>query len=264
MLIGMAVWDTVANGRTKMTEATLRSLAQTVDFDRHRLIVSDNGSCQATLDLYEKMRDVLSFTLLLNGENLGTAAAVNLAWRQRKSGEHCVKMDNDVVFHQSEWVDWMEDVFDRAPDIGICGLKRRDLKESPWERGQYKSVVKMLPHERGQRWLVVEEVKHVMGTCQAFSSMLLDKIGYLYHPSKYGFDDVLAAIRCREAGFRSVFLCGFEIDHIDPGGTTYSQWKRDEANRVMRAFLTMGVYCTRTGDVYYDGGFENSISTTPS
>lgn len=255
MLIGMAVWDTVANGRTKMTEATLRSLARTVDLDRHRLIVSDNGSCQATLDLYDKMRDVLPFILLSNGKNLGTAAAVNLAWRLRKRGEHCVKMDNDVVIHQSEWVDWMEDVFDRAPDIGICGLKRRDLKESPWEQGQYESVVRMLPHRKGQRWLVVEEVKHVMGTCQAFSSALLDKIGFLYQPSNYGYDDVLAAIRSREAGFRSAFLCGFEIDHIDPGGTTYSQWKREEADRVFRSFLTKGTYYTRTGDVYYDGGF---------
>lgn len=231
MLISMAVWDTEENGRTGMTRKTLESLAKTVNWDRHRLFITDNGSCDDTIRLFHNswVSEMLPFEMTRLEKNIGTARAINKGWEWRMPGEHCVKMDNDVVFHQPDWADWMEDVFERDPTIGICGLKRKDLDESPFAEGDMKSSVRMLPHEKGQRWLVVEDVNHVIGTCQAYSSALLDKIGYLTQPSRYGFDDSLSAVRCRLAGFKSVFLHGFEIDHIDPGGDEYCNWKRAHA-----------------------------------
>ena len=237
MLIAMAVQDTEENGRTWMTEATLYSLAKTVNWDKHRLIVVDNGSCEATQEIYAQVRcdcwdPIPCYALIRNDENLGTAAAINQAWVRREPGEHCVKMDNDVVIHQAGWADWMEDVFARDPEIGIVGLKRKDLLECPWsDKPEYKSTIRMLPHEPGQRWLVVERVRHVIGTCQGYSSALLDKIGYLTQPSLYGFDDSLAAVRAKVAGFQSVFLCGFELDHLDPGGDDYCDWKLAQSRK---------------------------------
>ena len=229
MLIAMAVWDTEENGRTWMTGTTLGSLTKTVDFTKHRLIISDNGSCQATRDLYPVFSDIIE-DVIYNGENIGTARAINKAWERRLPGEHAVKMDNDVVIHQAEWADWIEDAFSRDGTLGILGLKRNDLAENPWTEDNFKSELRMLPHERGQRWIVVEEVRHVMGTCQAYSSALLDRIGFLAQPGVYGFDDSQSSIRAKVAGFKRAFLVGFEIDHIDPGGSAFSQWKIDRAN----------------------------------
>lgn len=232
MLIAMAVFDNEENKRTELTRRTLESLGRTVDWSKHRLFVSDNGSCTETHAVYGEAD--LPFEVIYNGTNLGTAKAINKAWAFREPGEHCVKMDNDVVIHQSGWADWMEDVFDRDPKIGICGLKRKDLAECPWSSSPwYKSEVYMLPHEPGQRWLVVEEVQHVIGTCQGFSSSLLDEIGYLVQPGKYGFDDALAAVRADVAGYKCVFLHGFEIDHLDISGTEYTEWKRGHAGSYM-------------------------------
>lgn len=261
MLIAMAVWDTAENGRTDLTRRTLESLARTVDWDRHRLIISDNGSCEATQMLYTEDLGTppLSFTLILNGENLGTAKAINKAWRQREPGEAAAKVDNDVTIVQSGWADWLEDVFQRDEAIGICGLKRSDLEECPWHANPwYKSKLRMLPHERGQRWIVVEEVAHVMGTCAAFSSALLDQIGFLYQGDLlYSFDDSLAAVRAQVAGFKSVFLNGFEISHIDKGGDDYTQWKRDYAGQAMGWYhKTRNEYLSGERSVYYDGGFK--------
>lgn len=253
MLIAMAVYDTVENNRTWMTSATLESLWDTVDWDKHRLIVSDNGSCPATREMLTKW----PARVLYNGRNLGTARAINKAWHLRKPGEHCVKMDNDIRIHQAGWADWMEDVFDRDPTIGICGLKRKDLYESPFTEGPYKSTIRMLPHEKGQRWLIVEEVNGVIGTCQGYSSALLDKIGYLTQPGIYGFDDSLASVRARVAGFKRVFLHGFEMDHLDPGGDAYCQWKIDQANEHWPTFNgEVALYECSVKDVYYDGGFK--------
>lgn len=261
MLIAMAVYDTVDNNRTWMTEATLASLAKAVDWDRHRLIVVDNGSCDATHDLYSSLTHDYGETwrLIPLAHNYGTAKAINRAWYHRNPGEHCVKLDNDVVFHQAEWCDWMEDVFSRDPSIGICSLKRSDLAESPLAEGNQRTSIRMLPHEHGQRWIIVEDVKCTIGTCQAYSSSLLDKIGYLTQPGLYGFDDALAATRAELAGFSSVFLHGFEIDHVDPGGDAYCQWKIAQANKYWKDFNSQTLlYKTGVLDVYYDGGFNDA------
>ena len=259
MLLAMAVFDTVENERTDLTRRTLESLARTVDFDRHRLFISDNGSCEATHAVYVEMEERLPFRVIYNGKNLGTANAINKAWRWREPGESCVKMDNDVTIAQPDWVDWMEDVFRRDPTIGICGLKRNDLDESPWSTNPwYRSKVRMLPHKKGQRWIVVEEVVHVMGTCQGYSSALLGKIGYLYQGDRlYAFDDSLAAIRSRVAGFKSAFLHGFEIAHIDPGQSEFTEWKKKYAGQAMEWYhKTRNEYLSGERSVYYDGGFE--------
>ena len=162
-LIAIAVYDTQANKRTGLTEKCIESLGRTVNFTRHRLFVCDNASCDETLYLYKVLKLKVPFIVIHNNENLGTATAINKAWALRRPGEHCVKMDNDCVVHEQDWPDLMEDVFRRDPAIGICGLKRKDIWESPEDphpRGDYyQSKLEMLPHEPGERWLVIEEVR---------------------------------------------------------------------------------------------------------
>lgn len=264
MLIVMAVWDTAENKRTEMTRRTLESLSQRVNMVKHRIVVSDNGSCEETQALYESMGEFFPLTVIKNGENIGTARAINRGWSLRRPGEHAVKMDNDCVVHYSHWADEMEEVFERDPSVGICGLKRKDLEERPDHQVEhYRSILRMLPHQPGQRWVVVEEVNHVLGTCQAYSSALLDKIGYLYQGGwKYGFDDALASLRARVAGFKTVFLPHIDIDHIDPGGNAYTQQKQVDAGQVMGQYSQIVLeYRTGKRPVYFDGGSDVREST---
>jgi GT2 family glycosyltransferase len=233
-LIAMAVFDTEENGRTEYTRRTLEYLRKTVRTGYHRIVVVDNASCEDTKRLLKEYGDIIEVITL--PENIGTARAVNKAWQLRKSGQHCIKMDNDVVIHQSGWVAEMERAIALDPSIGIVGLKRKDCWEEPNRTDFYKSSLEMLPHVAGEPWVVVERVNHVMGTCQMFNSALLDKIGYLYQPRLYGFDDSLAAIRCQVAGFYSCFLPHIEIDHIDTGETPYQGWKEKHAGEDMAEY----------------------------
>jgi GT2 family glycosyltransferase len=236
-LIAMAVWDTEENGRTAYTSRTIDSLLWSVDPLQNRIFIIDNDSCRTTKRI---LRDVMHannhVTVLTMNENLGTAKAINQAWKFRREGEHCVKMDNDVVIHSEGWADEMERAIQLDPTIGIVGLKRKDCWEEPNRTDFYKSSLEMLPHVAGEPWVVVERVNHVMGTCQMFNSALLDKIGYLYQPRLYGFDDSLAAIRCQVAGFYSCFLPHIEIDHIDTGETPYQGWKEKHAGEDMAEY----------------------------
>lgn len=230
-LIAMAVYDTEENQRTEMTARTLDCLMQTVDREKHRIFIIDNNSCKATKNLLsEFVHDPdWGVTVLTMEENIGTARAINQAWKHREPGEHCIKMDNDVIIHSRNWLEQMEEVLTLRPEVGILGLKRKDCWENPGHQNpDYKSEL-MFAGPLGTRWITIESVKHVIGTCQLYNSALLDKIGFLCQPGLYGYDDVIASHRSKIAGFLNCFLPGIEIDHIDPGQTPYQGWKEREA-----------------------------------
>lgn len=240
-LIAMAVYDTEENLRSEITGAALDCLTGTVDLKKHRLIIIDNNSCEATKNiLKDRLSDWLEYTargqksnvqIIALPENIGTARAINQAWKLRQPGEHCLKLDNDIIVNAcGDWVDEMEEAIHRDPLIGQVGLKRKDLWEYPEHpEADFKSSLHMLPHVPGEPWQIVEKVKHVIGSCVMHSAALLDKVGYLYQPGLYGFDDVIMSHRTHLAGFYSCFLPHIDIDHIDPGGTPYQSWKEKYA-----------------------------------
>ncbi len=255
-LIAIACYDTEENNRTWMTEKTLISLAATVNLDKHDLYVIDNASCQATKDLLKKMQNGMRFQLITNEENLGTAKAINQAWRFRKSGQHCIKMDNDVVIHQNGWVEQMEEVIERGHMIGQVALKRIDLWESQYnENPSYRTELVMLkPIPGKERWLVVEDTKHCIGTCVMHSSALIDTVGFLVQPKIYGLDDSIMSHRSKIAGFNNCFLPHIPIDHIDTGSEiAYMQQKRDIAGESMAEYnRLLNGYRDGSIPVYYN------------
>lgn len=249
----MCCFDTEENKRTEYTRRTLKSLIPSVNLARHRIHVVDNGSCQETKDLLEEYSSIDLITVHTLPENIGTAKGINKAWELRKEGEHCVKMDNDVVIYKKDWIEDLIYAIELDSKIGIAGLKRKDCWENPnHENEWFRSELKILGGN-GKRWLPIEKVNHVMGTCQMYNSDLLDKIGYLYQPRLYGFDDALAAVRCEVAGFYSAFVPSIEIDHIDTGETPYQSWKEKHSGEDMRAFHQIkNSYINGTKDIYCD------------
>jgi GT2 family glycosyltransferase len=236
----MAVYSTTENGKDEYLEKTLYSLEKTVDFTKHRLILSVNAKTAKTdfiISLFIA-KGVIS-DVIYNDFNIGTAEAINQAWKKRLAGENAVKMDDDVVIHSNDWLYLMEEAIRRDPKIGQAGLKRRDCIESPWNPDPfYNSKLRMLPHEPGQKWIVVEEVSHVMGTCVMHSSALLDKVGYLFQPGVYGFDDSFMSLRSQLAGFKNVFISAVDIEHIDRGDTGFQKWKEQKATEKWQAYIT--------------------------
>jgi glycosyltransferase involved in cell wall biosynthesis len=244
VLIAMAVHNTEENKRFETTYQCITKLLRHLMSKYHEINIINNGStCVKTNKFLERIEEIFIYKNHINvisqPENIGTAAAINQAWRHRKPGQHCIKMDNDVIIHSDTWIDDMVEAIEREPNIGIIGLKRKDCWEHPAHvNPDLRSQLIMLPKKGHERWMIVERVFHVMGTCQMYNSALLDKIGYLYQPGLYGYDDVLAAHRCHKADMWSVFLPHIDIDHIDPGDTPYQTWKErtagEKTNEVVR------------------------------
>jgi GT2 family glycosyltransferase len=264
-LICMAVYDTEENGRSEYTERTIKSLSQTVDWSRHRLVIIDNSSCEETKNKLSNLKAIsntalagnfgyriLGVTIITLSENIGTARAINMGIKLRNPGEHIIKIDNDVEIYSSGWVDEMEEVIQRDQTIGIVGLKRKDLAQYPTNPDlTFKSELRMLNHVPGQRWIVVEECADIMGTCTMLSSKLLDTIGGFAQPLCYAFDDTLMSLRAGLAGFKKCFLPHIEIDHIDTGANPYSQEKVKIANDAWPEYhVWHDAYCTGKRSLY--------------
>lgn len=252
-LIAMAVHDLEDNQRSELTRRTLVSIVRTVAFSRHRLIIIDNGSCDETKRIIKNFTPVEGISVITLPQNEGTANAINRAWATRKPGEHCIKMDNDVVIHSKNWIEEMEEVIKRSPSIGQVGLKRKDCWEhTEHENPELRSRLIQLPHNPGERWVVVEQSKHIIGTCVMHNAALIDKVGGLYQPGVYGYDDVLMSWRSALAGFVNVFLPHIDIDHIDPGGTAYQTWKERHAGKYQQGISDLvDDYISGAKSIYY-------------
>lgn len=235
-LIAMAVYNTAENKKFEVTKRTIDGLINSYVDHRHDLYIIDNGSHHETIDYILSLPKRV--TKIFNGANIGTARAINKAWQFRKEGQHAIKMDDDVIIHCDNWVEQMIEAIDCDHNIGIVGLKRKDCWENPkHEEEDYKSTLIQLPHTAGSRWINVEVVRHVIGTCQMYNSALLDKMGFLYQPSLYGYDDVIASHKSQIAGFYNCFLNHIDIDHIDEGNTPYQSWKEKHSSEVTQEVI---------------------------
>ena len=257
----MASYVTETNNRLQYAKDTLLDLLYSVDFYNHELFISDNGSCQEMLNFYEWYKKEYylfyssdSLKISLNGKNLGTAEAVNLGIRERKPNQYVIKIDSDVTIGKMGWVDDMEECFDRYPNLGILGLKRTELIQHPeHENPAYRTELKFLPHERGDSWVVIEICKDIIGTCTMFSPQLLDKVGYLFQPAHYGWDDVLMSLRSEKAGFVNAFLPSIPIVHLDNGEGEYVKEKCKEAERTIAYFSEISEdYKNGVRNIYYN------------
>jgi hypothetical protein len=252
-LIGLVTYCTQENKKFEMLKKTLQSLRFTVDLSKHRVYIFDNSTDHQIRKEVLLLVHGFGFIYRTQGENIGTARGINRIWQRRQKGEHCVKMDDDVVIHEIGWADQLEYAINNHSNIGIIGLKRKDCWERPDNPNtDFKSSLMFLDGVYGHKWVVLEKVNHVIGTCQMYNAELLDKIGYLYQIGLYGYDDVLASHRSHIAGFINCFLPHIEIDHIDDGATPYQGWKEQTSGAIGKEIRALIHKYYSTKEVYHD------------
>ena len=259
--IVMASYSTKTNGRLQYAKDTLHGLIESVDFNKHELFISDNDSCQKMLDYYKwfeaRFNNLFpkeNLTIRYNSCNFGTAEAVNFGIKERKPNQFVIKIDSDITVSQSGWVEEMEECFDRYPNLGILGLKRTEvMQKADHENPAYRTKLESAPHTRGQKWIILELCDDIIGSCTMFSPNLLDKIGYLFQPANYGWDDVLACVRSEKAGFVNAFLPHIQVVHLDNGEGDYVKQKMKEAERTIAEFSEISEdYKIGVRDIYYN------------
>jgi len=257
----MASYVTETNGRLQYAKDTLRGLLETVNFNIHELFISDNNSCEEMIDFYDTFKQsfydkfpIDNLEISYNTYNMGTAEAVNLGIRERKKNQFVIKIDSDVTIGKDLWVEEMEECFSRYPNLGILGLKRTEvMQKADHESPAYRTKLVSAPHERGQKWITLELCDDIIGTCTMFSPELLDRVGFLFQPANYGWDDVLMSIRSEKAGFINAFLPHIDIIHLDNGEGDYAKQKQKEAEKTIVEFHEISNdYKKGIRDIYYN------------
>ena len=243
---------TTTYNRIDMVKPSVMSWLDQLDESLYELYIIDNGSTDGTAEWVEEVaRSTPHVSAILVSQNLGTAIALNLGWRGAKEGQCLGKLDSDIVLNTPGVLSRMMAVFDAMPDVGILGLRRKDLiehpnHENPWYQSQY------LYPKINDEVIWLEQCHHIMGSFQVYNDATLGKFGYLVQPSLYGWDDALASIRMTKLGFRNCFLRGWDdvevsISHIDHGegdGTDvanaeYTRWKHIHAGDTYDKYMQM-------------------------
>ena len=268
----VAVFSTEANNRAQYTIKTLRGLIDTVNFNKHRLVICDNASCNEIqafyidfMKLFEALFPIENLVIICSPSNDGTSVAINKCLKRLPDGYFPIKIDDDVMIHQKGWVEEMEECFVRQPKLGILGLKRVDLEQSPNNTNpHYKTELVELPRKKGQSWLTVEVSDDIIGTCTMFNPMLFKKIGYMFQDGLYAFDDNDYAQRSLLSGFANAFLPHIKISHLDTGvleggeKTDFIIWKQQIAGEKMQGYANRVLeYKSGKRSLYYNPFTDN-------
>jgi len=265
---------TVTFNRRALVEQALSSWLANFDNSLFTLVVIDNCSTDSTFEYLTDLANKGKCVAVRLKKNFGTAPALNLAWRLRTPHQHAVKADSDIVVHTKGVLQKMVEVADAFWNIGIIGLKRPDLIESP-NHPDYFYRSKILNLKSKNTVYILEFVHHVMGSFQLYNKAALSDFGYLYQfqdereGPAYGFDDALACFRMRALRKSVAFLRGWvleekktsvEISHIDPGESSgnsflssYTRWKQKEAEKALpRYFQLAQEFLRAERNPYYD------------
>lgn len=246
----------VTYNRRELVQKSLESWLRTIPVKLANWWLVDNGSEDGTAEWVKELALLYPhISAILLSKNLGTAMALNLAWREAQEGQHLVKADSDIVINTHGFMERTLVTLKAIPRLGILGLRRKDLIErpdhpDPWYRSQYLDL------EFDDETIHLELANHIMGSFTIYNSTILKDFGYLdqlqserWPKPAYGFDDSLACFRMMALGCARAFLLGWDdvtidIDHVDPGegngsdswSVDYTIWKQQEAGQWMRRY----------------------------
>jgi glycosyltransferase involved in cell wall biosynthesis len=110
----------VTYDRAEFTRRSIDSIAATAGHP-YLLTVVDNGSRDGTVELLREFHAKGSIhRLILNTVNKGVAYAANQGW-SAISSSHYMKIDNDIVFTRTGWLQALVKACESLPDIGAVG-----------------------------------------------------------------------------------------------------------------------------------------------
>jgi GT2 family glycosyltransferase len=229
------------NGESHLREC-LESLRKQTVIDQMQIIVVDNGSTDASLDLLAGYQDLIR--LLRNGSNRGFAAACNQGIAA-SSAPYVALLNNDAVV-DPYWLEQLIQAMHKAgEDIGSCTSKIL----SYYDRGVFDNAGHVvfadgltrgrgrLETDRGQ-YETIEEVFCASGCAMLLRRAMLDDVGLLDERFFAYCEDADLGFRARLRGWRCLYVPGAIAFHkFSAGSDAYSEFKalHVERNRLWLA-----------------------------
>lgn len=208
---------------SRLTERCLSSFARTVQGIDCELIVVDDGSEEGEKERLRALASAYGSRLIELPQRSGFARAVNAGLRAA-AGRHLLLLNNDIYFHEPDWLGAMLRTMNEGQRVGIvgCRLLYSDLTIQhgggalSLEEGHIH-LHRGKPADAPEAGLSYDAVS-VTGAVMLVRREVTDDIGLLSEDYPLSYEDVDFCLRARKAGWRVVY-CGRAAAIHDEGST---------------------------------------------
>jgi GT2 family glycosyltransferase/glycosyltransferase involved in cell wall biosynthesis len=191
--------------RIDFTKKSIQSVLINTKYP-HVITVVDNNSTDGTKEYLTKLHnDGIIKNLILLDENIGVAAASNIAWQTEPEAEYYLKFDNDIVIQKKDWLKNMVQTTKHIPQIGVLG---------------YNFEPKSYPlHTINGFEVRIKEVDNIGGACILIPKRTEARIGFWCEDyGLYGEEDADMGWRVRLSGLLNAYMPDENIGFHLPGG----------------------------------------------
>jgi GT2 family glycosyltransferase len=211
----------LAWNRWDLTKRCLETLRET-DLARAEVLVVDNGSEDETpegLKSYDWVR------VLRNPTNLGFVRGNNAGIAAADPDSDIVLLNNDMEFHQRDWLQRLRDCAHSVPGAGVVGCRLRLPDQKLLHAGTFILPDSMWGQQIGSmqkdvgQFTATREVEGIVFACAYIRREVIQKIGGLSEDFQSYFEDTDYCLVARQAGFK-VLVCGdVTLVHREHGST---------------------------------------------
>jgi GT2 family glycosyltransferase/glycosyltransferase involved in cell wall biosynthesis len=209
----------------------VRSVRQTTDASRVRIVVTDDGSDPEHV---AQLRAISGIELIEGGMQAGFAANCNRGIARLSDGEDLVLLNSDIIA-QRGWLQALQHGAYQADDIGIIAPKllyadgtiqsagsHRNIGEPAWFDHRYRFKPEDFPAAN-----VITPCVAVTGAAMYVKRDCLEAIGPLDERYGMAYEDVDWCLKAWEAGYRVLYYPYATMIHLEAQTRGMEQGKRE-------------------------------------
>lgn len=189
----------------KQCANTLKAMTTKTPYE---IIVVDDGSAMHIQQQLLEWGSQENIKVILKNPNEGFSCTVNQGIRHAR-GKHIALVNNDIIFHQPEWLEIMLRTIQSSPDIGVVGARllypNQTIQHGGMGADLYHRYVGLGADYAPA--LAVDDVHAVTGALLLIKQDAFADLGLFSEDYFTGFEDVEFCFRARLKGWRVVY-CG--------------------------------------------------------
>ncbi|WP_142385113.1 glycosyltransferase [Cytobacillus massiliigabonensis] len=184
---------------------TLKSMTTKTSYE---IIVVDDGSTMHIQQQLLEWGSQENIKVILKNQNQGFSCTVNQGIRNAR-GKHIALVNNDIIFHQPDWLEKMLSTIKSSPEIGVVGARllypNQTIQHGGMGADLYHRYVGLAADYAPA--LAVNDVHAVTGALFLIKQDAIADLGLFSEDFFTGFEDVEFCFRARLKGWRVVY-CG--------------------------------------------------------
>ena len=213
---------TVTVNNIDYTKLCIESIFAKTAYPNYELIIVDNASSDGTCEWLQELREKHNnVKVVLNKENLGFAAAINIGIKESK-GEYIIFLNNDTIVTRG-WINGLTQHLMKTLGIGMVGPVTNSIGNEAKINVKYRDELSMelfaekyTTKNKG----IVFEIPVLALYCAAMCRDVMEKVGLLDEQFSVGmFEDDDYSLRIKRAGLKVVCAEDVFIHHF--GGASF-------------------------------------------